>query len=381
LASRSPLLTILAILVAAQAVLAAEPARDQAIFFYTPGCRMCGPTKDAVRKAQEKYAGRTSVEWLDMSDPKEGTSRARRLFQLLDRYGVKETPELALFVGSACLAGPEKIIEDVEGAFDRELSGGRNAPAPRPVEVRRTGLWAVTLAALADGFNPCAFATVVLLVSMMATTGRTKREVLIIGLAFVIGVYMTYFLIGLCLYGVLQRLSGFFVVSDCIYLLAFGLCVVFAALSMWDAWIVHRGAEPKEMVLRLPESLKTKMQLYMSRGVRARGALFGAVLLTAAVVSLIEAACTGQVYFPVINGLVREASTRGQGLLLLAWYNLLFVLPLVGVLGLALFGVSSERLARFSRGHLAWMKLGLAAAFVLMAAWMWPGLVWPPGRR
>jgi hypothetical protein len=381
LASRALFLVTLAALATGWEVYGAEPAQVQAIFFYTPGCRMCGPTKDAVKKAQEKYAGRISVEWVDLSDPKEGTSRARRLFDLLDRYGVKETPELALFAGHSCLAGAEKIIEGVDDTFVRELAGGESGPAPRPVEVRRTGFWAVSLAALADGFNPCAFATVVLLVSMMATAGRTRRETTIIGLGFVIGVYATYFLIGLFLYGVLQRLTGFYVVSDLAYDGAFGLAVVFAALSLRDAWIVGRGAESREMILKLPEGLKTRMQLYMSRGVRARGSLFGAVLATAAVVSLIEAACTGQVYFPVIAGLVREEATRGRGLMLLAWYNLLFILPLVGVLGCALIGVSSERLAKFSRGHLSWAKLGLAAAFVLMAVWMGPGLVWPPGRR
>jgi cytochrome c biogenesis protein CcdA len=215
----------------------------------------------------------------------------------------------------------------------------------------------------------------------MATAGRTRREVLIIGLAFIVGVYVTYFLIGLCLYGVLSTLKAFYLVADIVYYLAFGLCVVFAALSLRDAWVMRRGADPKEMVLRLPERLKTRLQLYMSRGVRAREALFGAVLLTAAVVSLIEAACTGQVYFPVLNGLVREETTRNQGLVLLAWYNFLFVLPLAGVLGLAMLGVTSERLAKFSRGHLAWAKLGLAAAFIFMAVWMWSGMVWPPGRR
>lgn len=361
--------------------LGADEGPLRAVFFYTPGCRLCGPTKDAVRRGGEKFSGRVVVEWVDMSDPEMGTASARRLFDLLDRYGVKDTPELALFVGGTCLAGGENIIEGVEAAFERELRTGGRRPDGGGVQVNRAGLWAVSVAALADSVNPCAFATVVLLVSMMVTARRTRRETVVIGLAFVAGVYATYFVVGLFFFKVLQGLAGFFVISDLVYYVAFGLCVVFAGLSLWDAFLAHRGADPREMVLRLPEGLKTKMQLYMSRGVRARGALFGAVLLTAVVVSLIESACTGQVYFPVIAGLVRDEGTRGSGLALLAWYNLLFVLPLAGVLGCAAWGVGSERLARFSRANLAWAKLLLAVAFVAMAAWMWPGLVWPPGRR
>ncbi len=370
-----------ALLCAAGGGIAGEREPVRAVFFFTPGCRMCAPTKDAVRAAERKHAPGVSVEWVDMSDPREGAARARRLFELLDRHGIRETPELALFVGGECLAGGEAIISGAEAAFDRALSGRGGEGGAKPVAVNRTGFWVVTMAAFFDGFNPCAFATVVLLVSMMATAGRTRREVLTIGLAFVVGVYVSYFLIGLCLYGVLNRLSAFHLASDLVYYLAFGLCVAFGGLSLRDAWVVRGGADPKEMVLRLPERLKTRMQLLMSRGVRARGALFGAVLLTAGVVSLIESLCTGQVYFPVIAGMVRDAATRGQGLALLGWYNLVFVLPLVVVLALALFGVGSSRMADFSRRHLVMAKLGLAAAFVVMALWMWPGLVWPPGAR
>ncbi|HOW73060.1 MAG TPA: hypothetical protein PKY77_20890 [Phycisphaerae bacterium] len=381
--SRALFLLILAALPAVRGASGAEPADpgSEAVFFFTPGCRLCGPAKDAVRQAQESHPGRIAVEWVDLSDPVHGAARAARLFAMLDRHGVKDTPELALFVEGRCLAGGEKIIAGADAAFTAALEGRPRQGEPAQVRVNRTGFWAVSMAALADGFNPCAFATVVLLVSMMATAGRTRREVLTIGLAFVIGVYASYFLIGLCLYGILNRLSHFSLVADLVYYLAFGLCVVFAALSIWDAWIVRRGAAPKDMILRLPEGLRTRLQLHMSRGVRARGALFAAVLLTAGIVSLIESLCTGQVYFPVIAGLVRDEATRGHGLLLLAWYNLVFVLPLAGVLALAMAGVSSERLARFSRNHLSWAKMGLAMAFILMAAWMWPGLIWPPGRR
>ena len=134
------------------------------------------------------------------------------------------------------------------------------------------------------------------------------------------------------------------------------------------------------MLLKLPDSLKDRMRKSVRGGVHSRGLVLGA--FTAGVIgSLLESACTGQVYFPVLAGLARESSTRTRRLMLLLWYNLLFVLPLLGVFGVTLAGVSSERLAKFSRSNLSLAKLLLGLVFIGMAIWMWPGITWPPGVR
>jgi cytochrome c biogenesis protein CcdA len=84
---------------------------------------------------------------------------------------------------------------------------------------------------------------------------------------------------------------------------------------------------------------------------------------------------------PFIVGLVRDPGTRAGGVAMLAWYNLLFVLPLVGVLGLAVAGVGSSTLAAWGKRHWGLTKLLMAIVFAAMAVWMAPGLVWPPGVR
>jgi len=44
-------------------------------------------------------------------------------------------------------------------------------------------------------------------------------------------------------------------------------------------------------------------------------------------------------------------------------YNVMFILPLVGILCIAYFGVSSERLGGFLRKRLGLLKLTMAALF------------------
>jgi hypothetical protein len=353
-------------------------------FFFTPGCRMCKETKVAVRAAEAKYGKRIAVKWVDLSDAKTGTASARRLFDMLDAYGEEETPSLSFFVGRACLAGGDVIVEKLDATLAVELARPDDDAGPaQPVGATRTnrlGLWAISAAALADGINPCAFATVVLLVSMMATARRSRRETLVIGGAFTVAVYVTYFLIGLAFFGILQKLRGFLLVSDLVFYFAFAACVVFGSLSLWDATLAWRGREPKDMLLKVPERLRARMARSMSAGVRSQSLVFGA-LGAGVVVSLLESACTGQVYFPVIAGLVRDPGTRARGVAMLAWYNVLFVLPLVTVLGLAVAGVGSSSLASWGKRHWGLTKLVMAIVFAAMACWMAPGLVWPPGAR
>ena len=354
-----------------------EPALD-VVFFFTPGCRMCKPTKEAVRQAEVKYGDLIRVEWVDLST---GTKSAARLFHMLNEYGERTTPPLALFVGRTCLAGGERIISELDAAIDRELSrpGGESTPASFE-RVDRLGLYAISAAALADGVNPCAFATVVFLVSLMALARKTRGETLLIGGLFTAAVYATYFVIGIAFFGVLHRLRGFFLVSDLVFYLAFGACALFGLLSLYDASLAWRRKEPGEMLLKVPQSLRDRMHKYMRTGVRSRSLVAG-TLVAGVAVSVLESACTGQVYFPVIAGMVRDSATRARGVGLLAWYNLLFVLPLLIVFGLAFAGVTSQRLAAFGKKHWGLTKLLLALVFLGMACWMAPGLVWPPGAR
>ncbi len=357
---------------------AGEGGSLQVKFFFTPACRMCKPTKDAVKKAQAAYGERISVEWIDMSAS--GTKAARRLFDLLDQYGYKKTvtPKLVVFAGNTCLAGPERIISDLNRTIEQELAGSTKTLAA--VHVNRMSFWAISAAGLADGINPCAFATIVLLVSMLAAVGKSKRETLLLGGTFTLAVFLTYLLIGLFLFGVLSRLTGWLLVSDLIFDGAFLLCVICATLNLYDAIITRMGKEPKAMLLKLPDSLKNRVRKSMRAGVHSRGLVMGA-FTAGVIVSLLESACTGQVYFPVLAALACESATQTRGLMLLLWYNLLFVLPLIGVFGATLAGVSSERLAKFSRSNLSLAKLLLGLVFIGMAAWMWPGVAWPPGVR
>jgi cytochrome b561 len=92
--------------------------------------------------------------------------------------------------------------------------------------------------------------------------------------------------------------------------------------------------------------------------------------VTGFVVSLLELACTGQVYLPTIVYVMSQPELAGQAFFYLLLYCLMFILPLVVVFVLAYFGTSSEQLGQFINRHTSTIKLITGLLFVALAAWM-----------
>ncbi|MCC8166440.1 MAG: hypothetical protein LIQ31_09875 [Planctomycetes bacterium] len=241
---------------------------------------------------------------------------------------------------------------------------------------------AISLAALADSVNPCAFATIIILVAMMSSAKRTRNEIIAVCLSFTAAVFITYFAIGLFLYKVIALVNEgggwFLVIADCIYYVAFLLCVVFGIFSLYDAYRLFTGRSAEEMVLQLPKAFKKRINVAMAKGARARWLVVG-VFIAGVTVSFFEAACTGQVYLPTIISIAKISFWRSMALL--AWYNFLFIVPLLIIFGLVLVGVTSAQLADFFKKNVAWTKLALGLVFVIMGLVIWYEMYWPPGYR
>jgi cytochrome c biogenesis protein CcdA len=83
-------------------------------------------------------------------------------------------------------------------------------------------------------------------------------------------------------------------------------------------------------------------------------------------VSLLEAACTGQVYLPTIVYIVKNTKLRLKALTYLILYNLMFILPLIVIFILSLVGFSSQKFNVFLKKHLGTIKIILAFIFLLL---------------
>lgn len=62
-------------------------------------------------------------------------------------------------------------------------------------------------AALADSINPCAFAVIILLLFSIIILEKNYKRALWAGLAFVLSVFLSYFLMGIGIFSVLSQIQ------------------------------------------------------------------------------------------------------------------------------------------------------------------------------
>lgn len=220
----------------------------------------------------------------------------------------------------------------------------------------------VLVSGLADGFNPCAFALLVLfatytltLVNAVTTDGTpthsARRKLLGAGSLYVGDVWVTYFVIGLGLFSFLGWLGRDHLVARAASIIALGM----ALWMLKDVFLP--GVGPSMMA---PSGTHGRMQKAMERGG------LGGMLLAGVLVGICTVPCSGAIYLDVVA--VLNASGGGAtGLALLALYNVAFIAPLL----LLLLSVSNKRvlgqLGRWNRTNSPWVKTVLAVAVIAMS--------------
>jgi hypothetical protein len=225
----------------------------------------------------------------------------------------------------------------------------------------------VFFAGLADGVNPCAFATMLFLVSLLALLGKDRRELVTVGLLYAFTIFLTYFAIGLGLLTLVRETMNTSVLRLVLRVGVSASALVLGLLSIRDAVSIRNGRS-NEATLQLGLRTKRRIHAVMRSGFGRGGLILGTVG-AAFLVSLLELACTGQLYFPTIAYLVQTGSTRAREIGALAAYNLAFVFPLLLLFCAVFFGLESEAANRLFRQNAFLAKgLGAVTLFAIGAA-------------
>ena len=242
-----------------------------------------------------------------------GTSDARPRLLLVIVAGVVAAAVVAVLGGGPAMGGHEAL-------------GQLSVPA-------------IIAAGFLDGFNPCAFGVLILFATFalglaaqrsLASAGPTgtpdagaaSRTVLGLGAFFVIGVLVTYFLLGLGLMTAVATLTDFggnHLPSRIAALIAIGL----------GLWMVRDVLLPDaSWKLEAPHAVHSRMRTWARTS--SPVALFGGGVL----IGLCTVPCSGAVYLGIV-ALLGAGGTVGAGLGGLVLYNLAYITPLVVLLVLA----------------------------------------------
>jgi len=343
-------------------------------YFEKAGCQTCARAAYDLRLVQEDYP-----QMVIDSFPIDEYGALNEW--LCEQYGVPEAKRLTtpmVFVGDDVLVDHQVNAGNLTFAVARYAATGSERTWEDYDEAqgeqqlierfRSFGLLTVLGAGLIDGLNPCAFATLVFFISYMTFTGRKGREVLLVGSAFALGVFFTYLLVGVGLLRAVQSLGFFTSLGRWVYAATALMCVVLAVLTFRDV-LRARSGQAGDMALRLPRRLQMAIHRVIRQNARVRA--FAAVaLVTGFVVSLIELACTGQVYLPTLMFVLSVPEMAAQAFLYLTLYCLAFVLPLVVVFLFSYLGTTSQQLGLFVHRHTAAIKGLTGLVFVGLALWM-----------
>ncbi len=156
--------------------------------------------------------------------------------------------------------------------------------------------------------------------------------------------------------------------SRLIYLATGIFCLVLAGFALYDLYRIRQG-RLEDTALRLPDMLRKRVRRAIREGASVRNYVWAA-FLTGVVVSLLELACTGQVYLPTIIFVTGVPELRINAMSYLVLYNLMFIVPLVIIFVLVYYGTTSLQLATFLRRNAALVKLLTAVFFATLGAWL-----------
>ena len=347
-------------------------------YFFQPGCKQCDRVSHMLKSLRKRY------EKLHIKEFNIGTIENKILNESVgELLGVPEKRRLltpALVVGDQYFIQHDITDERVQGAIEsfRDTGSMCSWEEAKKLQVearlsiierfRAFGPLTVLLGGLVDGVNPCAFATIIFFLSYLSFIGRKGKNLLYVGSAFTLAVFITYLLVGLGIYNFIQTLKIFSIVSMIIYVVTAALAFILGTYSVYDMIKIRRG-RVSEITLQLPNFLKKRIHKTIREKTRMRRYVLAA-FITGWIVSLLELFCTGQVYLPTICFVTGVPELRVHAFLYLVLYNIMFIVPLCFIFGLTYYGTSSEQIAGWMKRHIILMKGSLAVFFFCLGGFL-----------
>jgi len=305
------------------------------------------------------------------------------LIKLEEDYNVKASAPITIFFPDTFLTGKEDIRKHGSRLIEYYLNNPQkwmvvsenvHLETEKIAEklaqrFKEYSFISILVAGLIDGVNPCAIATMIFLVSFLATNKRSRKEVLVIGMCFTGSVFITYLLLGIGTFRIITALDQYRWMSKVIRWSAVGFAGIVGTLSFADAFRFKKSKKTEDIKLQLPKVVKLRIHKVISGNLAGSQLATGAVI-TGFLVTLLEAVCTGQVYLPTIVLMTKQEGLRFTGWLYLIFYNFLFVVPLLIVMILAYYGMKWDKLAKTTQKNLVAIKIIFGIVLIGLAVFL-----------
>lgn len=346
-----------------------NPAPVKLVYYGETGCSHCDLFEGEILPDIERQTGvQADLQAFDILNAERYAECALKLSEM----GIDFSIFPVLFVGNNAYLGNSSV----EKGLTDELAYYKKHGEYRPFNAYLSSgagsfslkILPVLLAGLIDGINPCAFATLIFFISFLTAQGRSRREILVTGTLFTFSVYLTYFLLGLGLLNTMRLIIDFSFVRFIMKCAVSIVTGIFLLLSLRDFYLARSGRY-REITLQLSLPIKKRLHGVIRKNT-GKKLFLGGVIITGFLVSIIELACTGQVYLPTIAYMI-QTDISVLGIRSLVMYNLGFIVPLVVVFLAVYTGISSTVLSGFFTRKIHFTKLALSIVFLFLAIVIW----------
>lgn len=206
----------------------------------------------------------------------------------------------------------------------------------------------VTSAAI-DSINPCAIGVLILMISVVLQGKGSVRRLLLLGGCYIFAIFMTYLIAGLGLIYFLSKVPLY--VAEYLALIVGGFVIGAGILEIKDYFWYGKGVS-----LHIPTVFMGKIHA-LSKNVTIPG-----VILLGAFIAGVELPCTGAPYLAIITML--SLNFNAYAFLMLVLYNLVFVLPLIIILGLVAGGMNLSKVHSWKQDNRGGMRLAIGLSLV-----------------
>lgn len=214
-------------------------------------------------------------------------------------------------------------------------------------------LTVVVGSAAIDSINPCAIGVLILMMSVIMGGGKSTKRLLLLGSAYILSIFLTYFIAGLGLVYFFSEIP--IVLAEYLSLAVGALVIVAGLLEIKDYFWYGRGFS-----LHIPAKAAAKIkEMSNSKTTSVSG-----VMLLGAFVSAVELPCTGAPYLAIITILRINFDWVAFGLM--ALYNLIFVLPLIIILIMVAGGAQLSSVKKWKEESKGVMRLFIGLLLVAL---------------
>lgn len=352
--------------------LQAEDTVPTVVYFYIDLCEGCQMVDEAKIVESLEAEGIEVIKYdLRYEESIKQMSAYSDFYQVPQRQ--RSTP--LMFAGEEYFHGGEYIIDSYnngtlsQNAYSPLLEVGDDYIGLQGF----SGLLRVIGAGLIDSVNPCAIAMLLMFISLVGVL-NDRKIMITIALSYIGAIFITYFVIGLFLFNLMQNYAAEInAIQTGLYIFFIILCLFLFLITFYD-YQVTKNEQYGKVKNQLPKIIQSFNKRFMKKftdiiheedhGIKRTIYAIIIPFIVGIVVAFTEAACTGQVYGLILISIRTVDPT--MGIIYLLVFNLLFVTPLIIIALIAIISKNIIGVSTFIREKMPVIKFVTSIFFLFM---------------